>query len=594
MKELLEHAGLFSHEVLPALLPLALEDDVPQVVLVAGYVKGDDGRKLSEHLQAFVARGGAVVGLGGAGAPEGQSGTGVLDGLFELFGLQPVLNESFVEPGFGQSRWQTLGEGWIKSRERRHPVLAGFDDVPLHVFGGQAVRSAGGKAGAKALAGIVGLDGKSRPLVTLSEKRAAKGTGLAFFVAVDVPGSAAYIRTGRPVHFDAISSSDGTAPLCDGKLKAEDGMVLDFLRDRHPVDERGRLARTAGAKAWPIFDQPIADALAQLLLRAIAYAATRTGVRLPRLWYHPDGLEAVGHVSHDSDGNDPALGERLHEVMRQAEVRSTWCTLHPGYDAAFYEKLKAYGHEIALHYDATGVPREPFRRWGEPNLDFQLRWLQEAADLRGAEGVVSNKNHYTRWEGSLEFLEWCAARGIRVEQSRGPSKRGTLGYPFGSCHAHYLYDALGRRIDTLVLAFQTQDLVVTAPATWGRLFVDRARRWHGVCHLLYHPAHIDKPGVAESLLDAAAYGRKRGLRWLTSREIGAYERARRACLAERANRAGAGLRLNAPQVLEGATLHVLGSTPFHAKSVGSRKVWREGFDWQEAVLPRAQGELVLE
>lgn len=592
LRELLDHAGFFVHETLPALLAETLDEKVPQIVVLAGRVSAEQGAALSAPLAAFVERGGAVVGLGGAGASTGQSGPGVLDGLWDLFGLDPVPNASYAAPGFGMSPWETLGEGWLRIKAKRHPVLAGLEDVPLHVFGGQAVRA---RRGTETLASVTGLDGKSRALAALSERRAGRGKGLALFVAADLPGSAAYIRTGRPVAFDAPSAPDGSAPLCDGLLKAEDGMVLDFLRDRSVLDAKGKRVKKPGPGAWPIFDQPVADALAQVLIRAIGYAALRTGVCLPRLWYHPDGLEAVAHCSHDTDGNDPALAETLFDVMRRADIRSSWCTIHPGYDAAFYAKLKNFGHEIALHYDAMGGPHEPFRRWGSPNFDFQFRWLLEAAGLTGMEPLVTNKNHYTRWEDGLEFLEWCAHQGVRIDQSKGPSKRGTIGYPFGSCHPHFLYDVRGRRIDVLEQAFQSQDLAVTAPPAWGRLFVDRARRWNGVCHLLFHPAHFGKEGVAESLLDAVAYGKKKGLRWVTARELNALERARRACVEAGAEYAEGRVRVRAPQALPGATLQVLGggTVSVNVKAAKTQRVRREGLPWTQIELDVLEGACEL-
>lgn len=594
LREVLDHAGFFCHEVLPVLLPSALEENVPQVVVLAGNLPAKVAEPLRAPLEAFFARGGGIVALGGSGAPAGQAGTGVIDGLFELFGLRPILNESFVEPGFGQSRWHTLGEGWLKARERRHPVLGGLDDVPLHVFGGQAVLpTQSKKTAAKVLATLVGVDGKPRAGAALAE-RAAKTGATALFVAADLAGSAAMIRTGRPVDFDAVSAPDGTAPVADGLLKAEDGIVLDFLRDRRRIDEKGRAAAKSVKRAWPIFDQPIADALSQMLVRAICHAAQRSGVALPRLWYYPDGLDAVGHISHDTDGNEPDKAEELYRVMAKAGVRSTWCTLHPGYAAPFYEQLKAFGHEIALHYDAMETPHhESFRRWGQPNFSFQLVWLCSSAGLTGNE-LATNKNHFTRWEGSLEFLEWCARDGIRIDQSRGPSKRGTIGFPFGSGHPYFLYDRRGRRIDCMEQPFQTQDLVSTAPVPWGRMLVERAKRWHGVCHLLFHPSGALMKGHGASILDATGYGKRQGLRWLTAKEIDACERARRACVERPFEPRGSELVLRAPKPLAGATFLVLGKRPFSVNGSGKAKsVKREGFAWTQVSIEKMEGETVL-
>jgi len=200
--------------------------------------------------------------------------------------------------------------------------------------------------------------------------------------------------------------------------------------------------------------------------------------------------------------------------------------LYPGgYAPSFYRRVRDDGSEVALHYDAlegTGV-----RAWGQSNFAAQARWLR---DMTGQADIVSNKNHYTRWEGRLEFFDWCVSEGIRVDQSKGPSKTGTIGFPFGSCH---LWKPLecdsgsARFIDAYCLPLMTQDLVITAPAAFAQVLTDAASERHGVAHFLYHPAHIAKEGVAECFHDLVGYARARGMEWWTSGELAAWEDARR-------------------------------------------------------------------
>ena len=45
----------------------------------------------------------------------------------------------------------------------------------------------------------------------------------------------------------------------------------------------------------------------------------------------------------------------------------------------------------------------------------------------------------------------------------------------------------------------TQDLVVVCPKEYGKQLLDSALRQHGVAHFLFHPAHIQKPNVAEAI-----------------------------------------------------------------------------------------------
>src|SRR5207253_735629 len=118
-----------------------------------------------------------------------------------------------------------------------------------------------------------------------------------------------------------------TAPLADGVLKSDDGQVLDWFFDREPVP---------GVPGMQAFLEPIADQWRDLLLRAIFYLAGSQKVPLPLLWYYPAGRPALGHLSHDTDGNDAPSGWELLDVLRGAGARSTWCVILPGYDGALF------------------------------------------------------------------------------------------------------------------------------------------------------------------------------------------------------------------------------------------------------------------
>jgi hypothetical protein len=52
-------------------------------------------------------------------------------------------------------------------------------------------------------------------------------------------------------------------------------------------------------------------------------------------------------------------------------------------------------------------------------------------------------------------------------------------------------------------------------------------RHHGVLHLLFHPAHVDKQGIAETILHSIRTAQERGMEWWTARRINEWERARR-------------------------------------------------------------------
>ena len=65
-------------------------------------------------------------------------------------------------------------------------------------------------------------------------------------------------------------------------LKAEDGLVLDWQRDRQPLQPDD----------GPVFLEPVSDELREIILRSIFHVAQQQGVVVPLLWYWPRGLKA--------------------------------------------------------------------------------------------------------------------------------------------------------------------------------------------------------------------------------------------------------------------------------------------------------------
>lgn len=544
--EILAHAGVCN----TSLAVDELADSLPElrVLLTVGEAVLPDG--LPESLQAWVQAGGTWIAVGGACGAGG------------LFGVE-VQRPAYGSWGGGQS---TLGEGYLEPLEPAHPVLAHLA-IPLHFFNGLPVTPAGGRV----LARVLDAHGRPTERAALAENR--PGEGRCLLVAPDVTGAVVRIQQGTAITRDGVPASDGTAPICDEVLKTGDGGVLDWHFDRQPLD---------GAPGLSVFQQPVADQWRELLLRAVFYAAREAGVPLPVLWLYPRGLPALGHISHDTDGNDPVKARRLLEVLAEARIHTTWCTILPGYERELTAAIREAGHELAMHFDAMS----PHTLWEEAAFHEQWRQL---ADLFGEQAPVSNKNHYLRWEKDTEFFDWCERRGIRLEQSKGPSKSGEAGFNFGTCHLYRPVAPDGRLIDVYELPTLTQDLVVFAPEALLPPLLDAAARHHGILHLLFHPGHIDKPGVAEALLHSVEEGRKRGLEWWTAARIGEWERVRRGLrwLDYRRTEGGAAVRFRAADPLPGATLLWLapgGSIRIDGSIAPAETVERWGFSFQSVSL----------
>ncbi len=540
--EVLRRAGVFFEELSPDRLPW-LTDRPNAIVLLAGNLSLTDAQR--QVLAAWVSNGDSLVGIGGT------------SGLDEVFGV--------TDP-------RRLAEGWIKVTAKDHPVTAGLRSS-LHVFGGYTV-----KPGAATSLAELELANATKKGSAILEHRLGKGR--AILLAADLLFSIVHIQQGIPVFQDCHAAPDDSAGTNEGILKAEDGMVLDWQRDRSPMAPTG----------VPAFLEPISDELRELILRSIFHAAREQGVALPLLWYWPRGLPAVGHISHDSDGNDPAKAVAMLEVMNRCQVKSTWCTLYPGgYPQEFYRTLKEQGYEIALHYDAMGGSPQAF--WSKENFLLQHQWLLKEA---GLEHIYSNKNHYTRWENRLDFWRWCEEVGMHSDQTRGPSKQGTIGFALGGSQPYFPLDdeaATPRFFKVLELNLQTQDLVVVCPPEYGQQLVDSVLRHHGVAHFLFHPAHILKPTVADTLCSLVDYGRTKGMEWWTNEQIYQWEIQRRSVEAKFDS--ASAFALNAAQPLREAALLFLKPRPEartirignHPVPAKPRSVY--GFDFEEVTLDLA-------
>ncbi len=481
--EVLRRAGLFFDELSPTHLASLLRRP-NAIVLLAGDLPLTTEQR--EILVNWVDGGGALVGVGGT------------SGLDELFGVSDV---------------RRLAEGWIKVTATDHPLTAGLRSS-LHVFGGYTVKP----GSATSLAEVELGNGKMKGSAILEHR---SGKGRTILLAPDLLFSIVHIQQGLPVFQDCKAAPDGSAATDDGILKAEDGMVLDWQRDRSPM----------APDDSPAFLEPISDELRELILRSVFYAAREQSIELPLIWYWPRGLPAIGHISHDSDGNDPDRAMALLEVMNRCGVKSTWCMLYPGgYPKEFYRTLQDQGFEVGLHYDALGGDAQT--SWSKEDFLLQRQWLLDEA---GLQHITSNKNHYTRWESRLDFLRWCEEVGIHADQTRGPSKQGTIGFPLGGSQPYFALDDEAdppRLLDVLEVNLQTQDLVVVCPVEYGQQLVDSVLRHHGVAHFLFHPAHILKPPVADALCGLVEYGRAQGIEWWTSKQIYEWEVLRRSVAAK--------------------------------------------------------------
>ncbi|WP_127583900.1 hypothetical protein [Paenibacillus koleovorans] len=491
--EVLEHAGIPFRVVECMQQLIGLDDNAVRPDVLIAALEPEAGSENHEAMWKFAEEGGMLISFAGLDAFAPRLGCVVAGGFGPGYAR---LTESLGDP---RPLRFLLADVWRAS-----------GTVPVEEQGALLAGSPNGEPIGAAL------------------QRFAVGRGSIHRWAVDLPGTWVGLQQGtQPVTKDGVPAPDGTAAIDDKMLKADDGFELDWVHDRVQTDT-----------GFNYFPHPYSDLWKEAFIGQLLSVTLEAGVPLPFVGYWPDGVEQVALISHDSDRNEDETAITTLRVLKECDIRSTWCMLEPGFHPSIYEQVVADGHELAFHYNGMA---EQKGGWSEAEFDRQFAWLQEATGIRK---FASNKNHYTRVEGWGEYFRWCEKHGIETDQTRGASKRGNIGYLFGTCHPYFPIawaDEQNRSYDVLENGFLTQDLDHERLADSSVLmpFLEHAKRVQGVAHFLFHQFHIhNQPRVTDALRKVVRVAHEEGFTFMTGQEINDWERARRHLRVERLDEQG--------------------------------------------------------
>lgn len=351
-------------------------------------------------------------------------------------------------------------------------------------------------------------------------QRFKKGDGIIDRWSVNIPKTIVGLQQGlSPVFEDGAPAPDGKGPLNDGLLKAEDVLEQDWEWDR-------KCTETGAA----YFAHPYADLWREALISHLLKNVVEKGLTLPVINHTPADISYLSMISHDSDWSSDEAAETVLRLLEEHNIHSTWCMIEPGYSAHIMKKIHTAGHEIALHYNAMREGQGG--EWSREEFQEQATYLKETLEKMDIPTpVASNKNHYTRFEGYGELFQWCEENGLTSDQTRGPSKKGDVGFTFATCQPYFPIswsDENNRLYNVLQLGFLTQDIPHWTDTSVIQPFLEQVKRVQGVAHFLFHQGRLEKAAeVREAFTELIQQAKKQGFVFWTASQITEWEKGRR-------------------------------------------------------------------
>jgi hypothetical protein len=374
--------------------------------------------------------------------------------------------------------------------------------------------------------------------VALGRRRLGKGKVI--FIGPHIGETMALMQLGRSVECDGVGPPDGSARLDDGNLRAEDGLALDFERDRD----------VAGVHSY--FAYPHCDALREVLIRALIESCEEAGVRMLMLWHWPRNAKAAGMVSLDCETFVPDPVQKLHRMLSMYGARALWLIGLPGYTLDIYRALRSWGHEVGLIFvtdDHSG--------WHEEKLKIQHITLSRSAALPA---LLACRPFDGKWRGYQKFYDYAENAGARLSVSKGGRQAGTSGFLFGTSHPFFPLRKDGSPYLIAELPYTVyMPGQVTPPEVCEAILAQTVAR-HGCFHFGMKIQGVESPDVSGALIRLLAACKQAGIEFLMPEELYRFERGRRALRANARVLGEEGyLQLISDTKLEGLTVMTTGS-----------------------------------
>ncbi|KGX84564.1 polysaccharide deacetylase family protein [Pontibacillus marinus] len=486
--------ALFLHEVLGRLrVPYQTIKDIDEVktndfdIVIAGFSPEtkDEGEKILQYMTD----GGTVLALA---------------------------NLNQLAPRLGYKTGKEINEGYAQYDHEKYTKLRFLNASPWNSIhnNGDYVHK-----------GVVYEKGTQPSFNTPLFQQLPIGEGKFHRCSVDIMKTIVNLQQGKePLFHDGVPAPDNSAEIVDNVLKVDDMYAMDWDEDRKTTETN-----------QSYFAYPYADLWREVLFNYLINLALDKDLTVPFVGYWPDQVKSVALMSHDSDYNQDEHAETTLDLLNETGIKSTWCMILPGYSKEIYNRVKEEGHELAFHYNAVHVDEGV---WSREAFHEQFTEIKENI---GQIPILSNKNHLTRYEGWGELFEWCEETGIQSDQTYGPSKKGNLGFLFGTCHPYFPI-AWGtdrnRMYDVLEAVFLTPDLET---GKWGDTSIinpilDEVMNVQGVAHFLFHQIHIHRNSkVRNAFREFVSKAKSRGFTFWTGKELNEWERLKRTVFINEIN-----------------------------------------------------------